>query len=131
MLKVYIRESHIDTNATSSHIRTQLSSLDDHMAKLGNNIDKFNQYVKTLLEGLATRGETSNDTLCNLFKGCKAASDQVFVKYIESKEKEIPMASSRILMRHTESTPFDNSFHYRRVIGQMNYLEKGSRSDIA
>jgi hypothetical protein len=29
------------------------------------------------------------------------------------------------------SAPFDRSFHYRRIIGKLNYLEKGSRSDIA
>jgi hypothetical protein len=29
------------------------------------------------------------------------------------------------------SEPFDNSFNYKSVIGKLNYLEKGSRSDIA
>ena len=47
------------------------------------------------------------------------------------KEKEIPAASSRLLSRHTDSEDFDKSFNYRSVIGKLNYLEKGSRSDIA
>ena len=42
-----------------------------------------------------------------------------------------PAKSSQILSRHTESESFDNSFNYRSVIGKLNYLERGSRSDIS
>jgi hypothetical protein len=45
--------------------------------------------------------------------------------------KTIPAKSSEILGRHDDSEPFDNSFNYRSVIGKLNYLEKGSRPDIA
>ena len=45
--------------------------------------------------------------------------------------KDTPAASSRILSRGTKSAPFDQSFHYRSVIGMLNYLDAGSRSDIA
>ena len=44
---------------------------------------------------------------------------------------DIPAASSKILHRHQSSPPHDNSFHYRSLVGMLNYLEKGSRSDIA
>ena len=44
--------------------------------------------------------------------------------------KETPAACSRLLSRHTESEPFNNSFNYRSVIGKLNYLERGSRGDI-
>ncbi len=47
------------------------------------------------------------------------------------KTKATPAPSSRILSRHLDSEPFDNSFHYRSVIGKLNYLERGSRPDIA
>lgn len=40
-------------------------------------------------------------------------------------------ASSKTLTRHLDSPPFDDHFNYRRVIGQMNYLEKCSRLDIS
>jgi len=49
----------------------------------------------------------------------------------EAKTKDIPMKSSKILQRHKTSPKFDNSFNYRSVIGKLNYLEKGSRGDIA
>ena len=45
--------------------------------------------------------------------------------------KDTPAASSGILSRGTKSTPFDQSFHYRSVIGMLNYLDAGSRSDVA
>jgi hypothetical protein len=41
------------------------------------------------------------------------------------------MASSRILTKHTDTQPFDNSFHYRSAIGKLNYIEKGTRGNIA
>jgi len=47
------------------------------------------------------------------------------------KPKDIPMASSHILRRHQTSQPHDNSFNYRSIVGKLNYLEKGSRPDIA
>jgi hypothetical protein len=46
-------------------------------------------------------------------------------------EKTIPATSSKLLSRHSDSEPFDNSFNYRSVIGKLNYLEKSTRSDIA
>ena len=47
------------------------------------------------------------------------------------KTRDTPASSSKILMKHANSTPFDKSFHYRSVIGKLNYLERGSRSDIS
>jgi hypothetical protein len=45
--------------------------------------------------------------------------------------KRTPGASSRPLLRHLDEPSFDGHFNYRRVIGQMNYLEKCSRLDIS
>ena len=41
------------------------------------------------------------------------------------------MKSSTILNKIKDSPEFDRSFNYRSVIGKMNYLEKGSRSELA
>jgi hypothetical protein len=46
------------------------------------------------------------------------------------KTRETPAASSKLLSRHPDSPDFDNSFHYRSVIGKINYLERGSRPEI-
>jgi hypothetical protein len=47
------------------------------------------------------------------------------------KTKNILMKSSTLLSRHSDSPDFDKNFHYRSVIGKLNYLEKGSRPDIS
>jgi len=47
------------------------------------------------------------------------------------KTKDTPCMTSKILDRGIDDEPFDNSFHYRSIIGKLNYLEKGSRSDIS
>ncbi len=47
------------------------------------------------------------------------------------KTKETPAKTSQILHRDEKGKPFDNSFHYCSVIGKLNYLEKGTRSNIS
>ena len=88
LLKIIIRESHLDSNATTTSIRNQLSSLDIFITTVGCDITKFNAHVRLLLEGLASRGQTTHDLLSNLFKGYTAASDNTFTKYIERKQEE-------------------------------------------
>ena len=46
LLKVIIRESCIDTNATTSTIRLRLSNLDRYLPTVGYDIAKFNQYLQ-------------------------------------------------------------------------------------
>ena len=86
LLKTIIRESHLDTNATSSSIRTKLTDLDRYLPTIGQDIVKFNTYVKLLVDGLKTRGEVTQDLLVNLFKGYLACSDTEFVEYIKRKQ---------------------------------------------
>jgi hypothetical protein len=51
------------------------------------------------------------------------------------KPKDTPHPSSKILHRHSDSPPFNakgiDDFNYRSVIGMLNYLDKGSCSDVA
>jgi len=88
LLKVIIRESHIDTRATVRHIRGKLSSMDQYLPTIGYDIIKFNTYVKDLIDSLNARGETTQDLLANVFKAYKVASDKTFVEYIRKKEDE-------------------------------------------
>jgi len=88
LLKIIIRESHNDTNATTTFIRQRLSSLDTYIKTIDSDIGKFNQYVQDQLQSLHARGQDTYDLLSNLFKGYKAASDRDFVAYIRHKENE-------------------------------------------
>ena len=49
----------------------------------------------------------------------------------ESNSKDTSMRSSTILNKSKNSPEFDRSFNYQSVIGKMNYLENGSRSEMA
>ena len=65
LLKVIIRESHLDTNATTNSIKTQLSNFDEYITTIRCDIIKFNEHVKRLIEQLNARGrekKTSSPT---------------------------------------------------------------------
>jgi hypothetical protein len=78
LLKIVIRESHLDANAATSSIRTKLTLLDVYVMTIRCNITKFNGHVKLLTDQLAARGQTTNDLLVFLFKGCGAVPDMEF-----------------------------------------------------
>ena len=52
VLKIIIRESDVDTQATASFIRSQLADLAPAMQSVRSDVEKFNQHVRTLLRGL-------------------------------------------------------------------------------
>ena len=85
LLKIIIRESHLDTNATLNSIRTQLSNLDEYITTIGWDIIKFNEHVKRLLEQLKAHGGETHDLLTNLFKAYIAIKDTCFVDYVNEK----------------------------------------------
>ena len=83
ILKIIIRECHLDTNATIAGIRNRLSSLDSYISTVDYDIRKFNMYVKSLIRQLGSRGQRSNDLLINLFEGYISAADKRFITYID------------------------------------------------
>jgi hypothetical protein len=87
-LKVIIRETDIDTRATTRHIRAKLAALKDYLPTINYNIIDFNVYVQQLIIGLKRRGEFTQDLLPNLFEAYKVATDQDFVNYIKMKEND-------------------------------------------
>ena len=51
--------------------------------------------------------------------------------HADTQTTRTPMASPKIFFRHSGSKAFYGHFHYRSVIGKLNYLGKCSRPDIA
>ena len=85
--------------------------------------------VKDFLGIQVTRGEDKTITLNqpqligSILKDVKFQSN--------TKEKDTPALSSVILQKDTQGKPFNNDFHYRRVIGKLNFLEKSTQPDIS
>ena len=88
LLKIIIRESHLDTNATTQNIRHKLTHLHEYITTIGCDVTKLNGHVKILCQSLAARGEKTEDLLANLFRAYLAVSDKAFVAYIGRKLEE-------------------------------------------
>jgi hypothetical protein len=89
LLRVIIRESHLDSYASTTVIRQELSRLDDYMTSVGSDVFKFNQHVQSLVAALAARNATTQDLLTNLFVAYKSASDKTFREYAAQIESDI------------------------------------------
>lgn len=94
LLKVIIRESYIDTNATSRILREKLSSLPHYLKTFNNDITALNSFVLVTLQQLTARGETTSDLVSNLFKGYLSAKDPTFVSYIMNKQEKYDEGTS-------------------------------------
>ena len=143
LLKIIIRESHLDTNATSASIRKRLTNLDRYLPTIGHDVTKFNNYVKLMVDGLRSRGEVTNDLLINLFKGYSACTDKEFIDYIRRKEdsfEEGAMITPDQLMKYADekyksllqkgiwNAPDANEEKILALQVEINKLKNGKRS---
>ena len=82
LLKVLIRESYLDTNATTSGIRSKLANLHNFLPTVGHDSSLLNMYVKKQVYFLRDRGEHTSDVLMDFFKVYVVSSYKAFVRYI-------------------------------------------------
>ena len=85
IFKLMIQKGIIDTRATDTHLRENLTKLNTYMYNFESYIEHFNQYVKVNVGGLKVRGERADDLMINLFKAYQVASDRKLVRYIKKK----------------------------------------------
>ena len=88
LLKVIIRQSHVDTNATTRHIRLKFTRLDNTFAKMNFDVEQLNLYVRTWLDALTARGGETHDVFVYLLKAYKTSPDPDLVDYVKRKEME-------------------------------------------
>ena len=88
LFKLLMQKAIIDTWATSSLMRENLSNLDSYITTVKSDIEEFNRYVKMNYQGLQARGERCDDIMVHLFKAYLVASDREFVTYIKLKKME-------------------------------------------
>jgi polyhydroxyalkanoate synthesis regulator phasin len=96
LLKVVIRKSHVDTNATTSHILMKLTHINKIVRESNSDIIQVNEKVQALVDELAARGETMMHLGNHLFEGYKATSDKQFVQYIKRKQQEYNKGTTAI-----------------------------------
>ena len=87
LYKLLMKETIIDTRATTYQLRSSSKNLKNYMGTVKSNIELFNLHVKNAREGLNSRGESVNDLLVKPFKGCRTIAYTNFVEYIEKKEE--------------------------------------------
>jgi hypothetical protein len=83
LLKVIINITNVDTRAQSGHIRACIHNLSTTIRtpEYNCNIEKFNEYVVILEEGLAARGEMSFDTMMHVQAAYQTCKDAEFVRH--------------------------------------------------
>ena len=87
-LKVIVRESHADTNATTRKIRGKLMNLETEFAGVNFDVTKLNSQVKIWVQQLQARGETTQDLLANLLRAYKTSPDSEIVDYVKQKTND-------------------------------------------
>ena len=107
-LKEIIGVSMIDTNATTSSIRSSLMNIDQYLTEVQYNITTVNQRVDALMESLRARGQTTHDLMEYLFTAYRTVPDKEFVRYIRSKqsdweEGDLPNLNADSLMAKAEA----------------------------
>ena len=86
LYRYMMAKASIDTRATLSFIRENISNLDTYITTVGSNITTFNEYVKRQRLSLSARGGVTHDLLTNLWKAYQNASDRDFVEFIKRKK---------------------------------------------
>ena len=90
-LRAILQHLYIDTPSTAYFKRSQLSDMPTIMKLAEGNINNFNERVRTLVNELASVGQSVNDEdlLINLMKGYESAPDKPFVRQMQDKHTRI------------------------------------------
>ena len=105
-----------------------LEKLDKVIKEMRPSSNKFGvRDLGNVKDFLGIQVTTSNDKMITLNQPQLIDSILKEVKFQNNrKEKDTPALSSIILQKDTHGKQFNNDFHYRRVIGKLNVLEKST-----
>ena len=129
LIKLIVKEAHIDTNATLTRIRNEISNLDEYMIKIEYDVSKFNLHVQELMSQLSSRGAESNELLNNLFKAYSVCNDENFVRYIESRQNNYDDGADITAQELMDSA--NNKYQVRVDNGEWNSPSRAQSQIIA
>lgn len=129
LFKVIISLAAIDTRATVTHIRGNLSSLDTYIMSVNSDIERFNLHVKKNQNDLAARGQTTHDLLANLFKAYLNASDQEFTRFILTRQDAYDRGED--ITVQSLMCDAENKFKTLKLQGKWNALSKDQEQIVA
>ena len=110
-----------------------LEKLDKVVKEMRTSSKKFRvEDLGNVKDFLGIQVTTGNDKMITLNQPQLINSILKDIKFQNNtKEKDTPAVSSIILQKDTQGKPFNNDFHYRRVISKLNVLEKSTQPDIS
>jgi hypothetical protein len=105
LLKVIVTISHVDTRAQAGYIRQCLAKLSITILTPEYNCDiqKVNEYVIVLEEGLTARGETSQDTMMNVQAAYMVCKDADFVRHAKDEYSKWEQGADMSLKQYMTS----------------------------
>ena len=115
LLKHIFSKAHVDTNATITSIRNQISSLDSKMVDLKQDVQSFHNYVLTLEHALKAYGERCDELLTNLFKAYKVIKDEEFIQFVRNHEFNQDQQGGIALTPKVLMTSVENHYSKRLV----------------
>jgi hypothetical protein len=105
LLKVIVTISHVDTRAQAGYICQCLArlSITIRTPEYNCDIQKINEYVVVLEEGLAARGESSQDTMMNIQAAYMECKDADFVRHAKDEYGRWEQGASMTLKEYMGS----------------------------
>ena len=67
IFKLMMKNAIIETRATATHLRENLTNLDTYMSTVNSDIENFNNDVKVNVDRLKERGERTDDLIIKLY----------------------------------------------------------------
>ena len=119
----------IDTTATITNLRMDLTNLDSYISVVHFDIDKLNLYVKEKRKQLRNRGEQSQDILVNIFKAYKIIPDQLFNNWLMRKKDNYEEGSD--LNADTLMLDALNRFQALKIKGKWQTVSPENKQIIA
>jgi hypothetical protein len=89
LLKVMLQKMHLESQAAARGIRNELSKLSEYVPKVGFNISRFNEHVRSMMLQLEAKGEKSHDIVYNVLQAYKNVPGDDWKLYMQTLQTKV------------------------------------------